>query len=111
MTIRAKLESFHYDPVQSDPDSLRRSVANRLLYSVGKDPIVAHDADWYVALSQVVRDRLIERWMETTRAQYTQNVKRVYYLSMEFLVGRALTNSLMAINLYDDFKAALHEMG
>jgi len=111
MTIRAKLESFHYDPVQSDPESLRRSVANRLLYSVGKDPIVAHDADWYVALSQVVRDRLIERWMETTRAQYTQNVKRVYYLSMEFLVGRALTNSLMAINLYDDFKAALHEMG
>lgn len=111
MTIRAKLENFQYDHVQSDPASLRRSVANRLLYSAGKDPNVAHDPDWYIALSQVVRDRLVERWMETTRAQYAQNVKRVYYLSMEFLIGRALTNSLMAVNLHDNFAVALKDMG
>jgi glycogen phosphorylase len=111
MTNRATLKNFHYDPPQSDPESLRRSVANRLLYTIGKDPVVAHDADWCVALSQVVRDRLVERWMDTTRRQYAQNVKRVYYLSMEFLVGRALTNSLMAINLYDEFAAALKDMG
>jgi len=111
MTNRESLENFHYDPVQSDPESLRRSVANRLLYTVGKDPVVAHDGDWYVALSQVVRDRLVERWMDTTRRQYAQNVKRIYYLSMEFLIGRALTNSLLAIGLYDDFTAALKTTG
>ena len=111
MTIRPKLESFQYDPVGVDPDSLRRSVANRLFYTVGKDPIIAHDQDWYTALATVVRDRLVERWMDTTRRQYTQNVKRVYYLSMEFLIGRALTNSLMAVNLYQPFTQALKDMG
>ena len=111
MTIRPKLESFQYDPVGVDPDSLRRSVANRLFYTVGKDPIIAHDQDWYTALATVVRDRLVERWMDTTRRQYTQNVKRVYYLSMEFLIGRALTNSLMAVNLYEPFTQALKDMG
>ena len=111
MTIRPKLESFQYDPVGVDPDSLRRSVANRLFYTVGKDPIIAHDQDWYTALATVVRDRLVERWMDTTRRQYTQNVKRVYYLSMEFLIGRALTNSLMAVNLYQPFTQALNDLG
>src|ERR1700674_134294 len=111
MTIHAKLDTFHYDQPGSDALALQRSVANRLLYSVGKDPVVAHDLDWYMALAQVVRDRLVERWMETKRRQYAQNVKRVYYLSMEFLIGRALTNSLMAINMYDQFANALKEMG
>ena len=111
MKIHAKLESFHYDQLGSDPESLQRSVANRLLYHIGKDPVVAQDRDWYMALAQVVRDRLVERWMETTRRQYAQKVKRVYYLSMEFLIGRALTNSLMAINLYQPFAQALLEMG
>ena len=111
MTIRPKLESFQYDHFGVDPDSLRRSVANRLFYTVGKDPITAHDQDWYTALATVARDRLVERWMDTTRRQYAQNVKRVYYLSMEFLIGRALTNSLMAIDLYEPFADALKEMG
>ena len=111
MTIHAILENFQYDHVGMDRESLRRSVANRLFYTVGKDPITAHDHDWYMALATVVRDRLVERWMETTRRQYAQNVKRVYYLSMEFLIGRALTNSLMAVNLYEPFKQALQDLG
>ena len=111
MTDRATLMNFQYDHVKSDPESLRRSVANRLLYTVGKDPVTARPQDWYSALAQVTRDRLVERWMDTTRRQYSQHVKRVYYLSMEFLVGRALTNSLMAIGLYDEFAGALKGMG
>ena len=103
--------NFEYEPVRSDPESLRRAVATRLLYSVGKDPVTARPQDWYTALAQVTRDRLVERWMETTRAQYRQGVKRVYYLSMEFLVGRALTNSLMATGQYDQFADALRDMG
>src|SRR5690606_11380585 len=104
-------ENFEYDAPGNSPQELRRALANRLLYSVGKDPATADSDDWYSALALVTRDRLVERWMDTTRRQYEQHVKRVYYLSMEFLVGRALTNSLMATGLYDEVATALKAMG
>ena len=100
-----------FDAPKNDPESLRRAVATRLLYGVGKYPDIAHAADWYQAVAGVVRDRLVERWMETTRAQYAADAKRVYYLSMEFLVGRALSNSLHALGLYDTLAGAMREMG
>ena len=102
---------FQYDPVASDPESLRRSVANKLIYSVGKDPHAAQARDWRMALSYAVRDRLAERWMRTTRQQYADNAKRVYYLSMEFLPGRALTNALLALGLKDAGEEALSGLG
>jgi starch phosphorylase len=112
MSNRVIVENFRFDPVnQDDPESLRHKVANRLLYSVGKDPATATQADWFTALAQVARDRLVERWMQTTRKQYEQKTKRVYYLSMEFLVGRALTNALMSVGLYDELAATLLESG
>jgi starch phosphorylase len=112
MSNRVIVENFRFDPLnQDDPESLRHKVANRLLYSVGKDPATATQADWFTALAQVARDRLVERWMQTTRKQYEQKTKRVYYLSMEFLVGRALTNALMSVGLYDDLAATLLESG
>src|SRR5690606_37355793 len=104
-------ENFEYDAPGNSPQELRRALANRLLYSVGKDPATADQDDWYTSLALVTRDRLVERWMDTTRRQYEQQVKRVYYLSMEFLVGRALTNGLMAVGLYDEMAAALRAMG
>lgn len=96
---------------QNDPEALRRYVANRLAYVVGKDPKVATKADWYVALAHLARDKMVERWMETTRQQYKQKVKRVYYLSMEFLIGRALTNSLMSVEIYDQLAQAMADGG
>lgn len=96
---------------QNDPEALRRYVANRLAYVVGKDPKVATKADWYVALAHLARDKMVERWMETTRQQYKQKVKRVYYLSMEFLIGRALTNSLMSVEIYDQLAKAMADGG
>ncbi|MDO5103097.1 MAG: glycogen/starch/alpha-glucan phosphorylase [Lautropia sp.] len=105
-------DAFEPQPLdQNDPEALRAYVANRLLYFVGKDPRTATKADWYVALARLARDKLVERWMETTRAQYDQNVKRVYYLSMEFLIGRALTNSLMSIDIYDQLAEAMVQGG
>jgi starch phosphorylase len=105
------MSEFHPEPVGTDRESLKRSIANRLLYTVGKDPHAAHPRDWLTALAHVVRDRLVERWMATTRAQYQQDVKRVYYFSVEYLIGRALTNGLLALGVYDDCRAALAEMG
>ncbi|MBL8385470.1 MAG: glycogen/starch/alpha-glucan phosphorylase [Burkholderiales bacterium] len=94
-----------------DAESLRRAITRHLTYTVGKDSTAAMARDWLYAASLAVRDLLVERWMDTTRRQYRENVKRVYYLSMEFLPGRALSNALIALGLYDECHDALRELG
>src|SRR6185312_13131329 len=73
-----------------DVAALRRAVIAKLTYAVGKDPVVATERDWFVATALSVRDRIVDRWMTSTRAVHTENRKRVYYLSLEFLIGRLL---------------------
>ncbi|MCP4041941.1 MAG: glycogen/starch/alpha-glucan phosphorylase, partial [Gammaproteobacteria bacterium] len=74
-------------------------MANRLVYSAGKDPATATHRDWFNSIAYVVRDRLMECWMETMNTYYHRDAKRVYYLSLEFLIGRVLTNSLLNMGL------------
>ena len=78
---------------------------------VGKDPSISNQHDWLNATLFAVRDRMVERWLRSTRAQFSQDVRQVYYLSMEFLLGRTLSNALMAMGVYDETKQALDEMG
>ena len=94
-----------------DVATLRRAVVAKLTYSVGKDPIVASDRDWFVAVALAVRDRMVERWFPSTRASYAQGRKRVYYLSLEFLIGRLLLDSLNNLGLTETMRAALGELG
>jgi glycogen phosphorylase len=90
---------------------IKQSILDRLVYSVGKDTITATDRDWFFAAAYVARDRLIGRWMETMRGYYVNDAKRVYYLSMEFLMGRALTNSILNLGFEQEYRHALAEMG
>ncbi len=94
-----------------DIAALRRAVVAKLTYAVGKDPIVASDRDWFVACALAVRDKIVDRWMTSTRANYTRARKRVYYLSLEFLIGRLLVDSLNNLGLTDTMRAALAELG
>ena len=71
-----------------------------LKYTLAKDRFSSTDYDRYYALSMTVRDRLVERWISTSQTYYQQDAKRVYYLSMEYLMGRALGNNVGA--LYDN---------
>src|SRR5262245_17138149 len=98
------------DVLGRDRASLRRSLGNRLVYSIGKDPITATQRDWFLTTANVVRERLIERWMETMRSYYRADAKRVYYLSLEFLTGRLLSNSLLNLGFYEACREALAEM-
>ncbi|NYH27063.1 glycogen/starch/alpha-glucan phosphorylase [Paraburkholderia bryophila] len=105
-----KLNDFKYDHLATDVAALKTSISNKLIYAVGKDPIAARPQDWLQATALAVRDRLVERWMKTTRAQYAQDAKRVYYLSMEFLIGRTFTNALLALDIHQNVKQALAEL-
>ena len=103
--------TFPFDSPKRDLESLKRAIANKLMFSVGKDPQAASAQDWLNAAAYAVRDQLIERWMKTTRAQYAQDSKRVYYLSMEFLVGRTFGNALLALGLRARVQQALLDFG
>ena len=111
MPFRTGLKSFEYDHPDHGVADFKRAVANKLIYAVGKDPAAAKPEDWLHAAQLAVRDQLVERWMATTRAQYEQDVKRVYYLSMEFLIGRTFTNALLALELQNTMRQALADFG
>ncbi len=102
---------FHYEKLGLDAQTIRHSLANRLTYTIGKDPVTATDRDWFLALAYAVRDRLAERWMETMRSYYREDAKRVYYFSLEFLIGRMLVNSMSNVGFYDECLKALDELG
>ena len=111
MTTKRIKGSFDYDTPGNDAPALRRALANRLYFSVGKDTLTATDRDWFQAAALVTRERLMERWMATMRSYYEQDVKRVYYLSLEFLIGRVLNNSLLNLGLHERFGVMFGELG
>ena len=110
MDVR-KANRLKYDFLGLDTVSAKRSLVNRLLYTIGKDNFTATPRDWLNATIFSVRDRLIERWMETMRNYYNLDSKRVYYFSSEFLMGRTLENALFNMDFLDECKEALAEYG
>jgi len=92
-------------------DSLKKSAVNHMEYSLGKDEYTATAHDSYSSLALATRDRLIERWITTQQTYYNKNAKRVYYLSLEFLMGRTLGNSLINLGLYEEADKAARNLG
>ena len=92
-------------------DAISASLTNHLIYSNSKYPVNATTRDWFQATAYVVRDHLVERWMETMQRYYQHDSRRLYYLSLEFLVGRTLSNAILNLELDAQFKAALLEQG
>ena len=98
-------------PLHLDVETVRTKILERLIYHVGKDPATATRHDWFVALALTVRDRLVDGWMASTRRSYETGQKRVYYLSLEFLIGRLLADSLRNLGLHETASRALDELG
>ena len=80
-------------------------------YTLAKDQYTATEYDNYLALSIAIRDRLVERWIMTQQDYHKKNKKRVYYLSMEFLIGRLLGNYILNLTLAKEVKEAMEELG
>lgn len=94
-----------------DVPELKRALVDRLIYSIGKDPINTQKRDWFLALAHVLRDLLTVKWMESMRSYYLQDSKRVYYLSMEFLIGRTLNNALLNMGCQKECKQVMEDLG
>ncbi len=92
-------------------EAIQRSFLDHLEFTLAKDRFTVTHLDQYLALAYAVRDRLIERWLRTQDTYYRADAKRVYYLSMEFLMGRTLGNAIVNLNLRETCRRALLDLG
>src|SRR3979490_280670 len=108
--------SQHYQPASTpihigEVVELRAAITAKLVYSVGKDIAGAWDRDWLIATALAVRDRIINRWLESSRRTEAEQKKRVYYLSIEYLIGRLLFGALMNLGVSDPAREARASVG
>ena len=100
---------------QAKPDeavaAFRAAVLHKLTYMVGKDSGHAQEHDWFVATALAVRDHLVDRWIDATRKTYRDGRKRVYYFSLEFLIGRLLFDALSNLGITQVAREALRDLG
>jgi len=90
---------------------LRARIEQHLTYTLGKDKSHASLYDWRMAVSYSVRDIIITPWFAATRKTYEEQGKRVYYLSLEFLIGRILGDAMMNLGLFDTVNDVLKDEG
>jgi len=98
-------------PRARTPEALQAQILERLAYSVGKDPIVARPHDWLKATIMTVRMHIIDQWMESSRETWRTSGKRVYYLSLEFLIGRLMRDAMNNLELIEPVREALKRLG
>ncbi|MFP6638141.1 MAG: glycogen/starch/alpha-glucan phosphorylase [Nitrospinaceae bacterium] len=105
------VEKITHEPEQVTRETLKFWFKHHLKYTLVDDKFSSTKMDHFISLALSVRDHLVHRWLKTQQYYYENHVKRVYYLSMEFLIGRLLTNNLINLGLYDEYKQALDELG
>ncbi|KAF3451432.1 hypothetical protein FNV43_RR07527 [Rhamnella rubrinervis] len=97
--------------LKNDPISLQKDILDHVEYTVARSRFNFDDFEAYQALSHSVRDRLIERWHDTQLYFKRKDPKRVYFLSLEFLMGRSLSNSVINLGIRDQYADALGQLG
>ena len=101
------------EPVRTglSTETFKQAVLDNLMYLQARYPAIATTQNWYVALAQSVRDRMLERWVNTVKAYAHRDVKVACYFSAEFLIGPQLGNNLMCLGIEDAARTAIDELG
>ncbi|XP_058771543.1 uncharacterized protein LOC131644937 isoform X1 [Vicia villosa] len=97
--------------LKNDPYSLQKDIIHHVEYTVARSRFSFDDYEAYQAVSHSVRDRLIERWHDTHIYFKKKKAKRLYFLSLEFLMGRSLSNSVINLGIQDQYTEALSQLG
>lgn len=105
------IDKFKDEPGKVTREALKLWFQHHLKYTLADDKFSSTKMDHFISLALSVRDHLVNRWLLTQQSYYENDVKRVYYLSMEFLIGRLLTNNLINLGIFDEYKQALDELG
>ena len=90
---------------------IKQALQNHLVFDCFKIDIIATPRDWYHTAAFTVRDHVVERWVRTSSTYYDQDPKRVYYLSLEFLIGRMLTNAALNLGIKNELSDGLSALG
>jgi starch phosphorylase len=107
MTTNPKFQP-HFEPSSR---SMKQGILYHLKFSLAHDTSSATKRDWWLATSKAIHERIIDRMIATQAVHHNQDVKRLYYLSLEFLMGRLFSNSLYNASLYKETEEALIELG
>ncbi len=97
--------------VGTSADEIRDDFSWHLRYTLAKEHKWATDYDFFTALATTVRDRVVDRWLATRRSYHVQNVKRINYLSLEFLIGRLLSNNAINLQMEEECREAMAKVG
>ncbi len=106
----ASLRTFR-SRIDMGPVGMKESIKSHLKFTLARDPVTATRQDWYQAAAFAVRDRIMARFIETMSVQTEANARRVYYLSLEYLMGRLFHNNLVNTGLLEATRQALEELG
>ncbi len=101
---------FLYNRPSLDVEGVKKAIVYKLIFLIGRSPKEASQRDWLNATLHAVRDLVTEGWITTARQSRAEETRRVYYLSMEFLIGRTLSNAMIAEGVYDVAQKALAEL-
>ncbi|CAF0752180.1 unnamed protein product [Didymodactylos carnosus] len=108
---KSKQISIRGLPMLENVQAVKKTFNRHLHFTVVKDRDVATDRDYYNSLAYTVRDHLVGRWIRTHQHHFECDVKRIYYLSMEFYMGRTLSNTMINLGIENDIDEALYELG
>ena len=101
---------FLYNRPSLDVEGVKKAIVYKLIFLIGRSPKEASQRDWLNATLHAVRDLVTEGWITTARQSRAEETRRVYYLSMEFLIGCTLSNAMIAEGIYDVAQKALAEL-
>ncbi len=110
--VKVDIDQLEKDCIQEKRNEpFINGFVKRLLYTVAKDKYAATGRDYYLSAAYAVKDHLMARWARTQQEYYHQDAKRIYYLSMEFLMGRLLGNNMINLRIYEEAQQALEAAG